>query len=386
MTVRGLLMWVHLILGLSGAILLAIIGVTGAYITFQGPLQRVFNPVPPIAEFTGRTDLGSMLAVVEREFAPRRVATIDVREREATLVRLENRTLVFVDPRSLQVLGVRHARFASLENLTAVIRRLHTNLLLGPKGRLLVTLATAEALLLALTGLWLWWKKRHWQFTAWRGSIFRVSWDLHNATGIWFVVPVLAMVITGLGLAFPEVVHRIVGAPPAPWLNAPVLERVPPEAARVGMTRALSAADSALPGEPMVRIVIPPGPRGTIAVGTSRHTVYVDPYSGDVIEVRPHRTLSAGAAAVQTVEQLHTGELMGLPGRAIMTLGSLMLAVMSVTGVVLGWKRLVILFATRRGAGRPAAVRPVTRSGDRETSIRPEEAQSPARSSAGRRE
>lgn len=386
MTFRGLLMWLHLILGLTGAILLAIIGVTGAYITFQGPLQRLFNPIPSITEFTGSTDAASMLAVVEREFAPRRVATIDVRTREATLVRLQDRTVVFVDPRSLQVLGARYGRFASLENLTTVMRRLHTDLLLGPKGRLLVTLATAEALLLALTGLWLWWKKRHWQFTRWRGSIFRVSWDLHNATGIWFVVPVLAMVITGLALAVPGPVSRMAGAPPAPWLNAPEVNTAPPEAAPVAIARVLSAADSALPGEPLIRLVIPPGPRSTFAVGKSRHTVYIDQYSGDVVEVRAHRALTAGDNALEAVEQLHTGEMLGLPGQAVMTLGSLTLAVMTVTGVVLGWKRLVILVATRRGAGRPASVRPVNGSGARETSIRPEEPQSPVRSSAGHRE
>jgi uncharacterized iron-regulated membrane protein len=41
--------------------------------------------------------------------------------------------------------------------------------------------------------------------------------------------------------------------------------------------------------------------------------------------------------------------LLGIPGRAIMTLGSLMLAVMTVTGVVLGWKRFVILVGNRSG-------------------------------------
>jgi len=52
------------------------------------------------------------------------------------------------------------------------------------------------------------------------------------------------------------------------------------------------------------------------------------------------------------VEKLHTGELLAVPGRAIMTLGSLMLAVMTITGVVLGWKRLLILVGARSGADR----------------------------------
>ena len=192
-------MWVHLVLGLTGAVLLAVVGITGVYITFQRPLEGWLNPIPSVPAFGGSPDLTAIVSAAEARFAPRRVARVEVRPQgEATIVRLRDRTIVFVNPGDATIIGSREARFASLENLTAVMRRLHTNLLLGRKGRLLVTAATAEALLLVLTGLWLWWRKKHWQFRPWRGSVFRVSWDLHNATGIWFFVPLLSMVITGL--------------------------------------------------------------------------------------------------------------------------------------------------------------------------------------------
>jgi uncharacterized iron-regulated membrane protein len=267
---------------------------------------------------------------------------------------LRDRTAVFVDPRTSAIISARPARFASLENLTLVMRGLHTNLLLGPKGRLLVTLATAEALLLALSGVWLWWRKKHWQFRAWRGSLFRVSWDLHNATGIWFLIPVLSMVITGLLLAVPAPVYRLAGAPPAPWLDAPY--SAPQDGATatpVALPRVLFAADSVLAGASPVRVVIPQRPAGAYAVSRAGRTAYIDQFRGAVIEVRPDRAFTAGDSANQAVEDLHTGELLGVPGRTVMTLGSLMLAVMTATGVVLGWKRLKILF----GAGSAAAER-----------------------------
>jgi len=197
-------MWVHLVLGLTGAVLLAVVGITGVYITFQRPLEGWLNPIPSVPAFGGSPDLTAIVSAAEARFAPRRVARVEVRPQgEATIVRLRDRTIVFVNPGDATIIGSREARFASLENLTAVMRRLHTNLLLGRKGRLLVTAATAEALLLVLTGLWLWWRKKHWQFRPWRGSVFRVSWDLHNATGIWFFVPLLSMVITGLLMSMP---------------------------------------------------------------------------------------------------------------------------------------------------------------------------------------
>jgi uncharacterized iron-regulated membrane protein len=347
MTFRGFLMWVHLVLGLTGAVIIAILAVTGAYITFQVPLQRWLNPVPAIVEFTGAADFDRIVQEVEGRFPSRYVASINVRRHEATVVRLRDRTTVFVDPHTTKVISSRPYRFSSLENLTLFMRRLHTELLLGRKGRLLVTIATAETLLLALTGLWLWWRKKHWQFRAWRGSVFRVSWDLHNATGLWFLIPVLSMVVTGLLLAIPKPVHRLAGALPAPWPGPPASTKDSIGAGVTTLSRALVAADSALPGELTVRVTIPAGPAASYAVSKSGRTVYVDQYSGGVIEVRPDRAPTAGDEAIESVEHLHTGESLGIPGRTIMTLGSLMLAVMTLTGVVLGWKRLLILFNRR---------------------------------------
>jgi uncharacterized iron-regulated membrane protein len=350
MTFRGFLMWVHLVLGLTGAVIIAIVAVTGAYITFQEPLTRWLNPVPAVASQSASIDAQAIVQAVEARFAPRRVVSITLGEGNlASSVRLRDQTTVFVDPSNSSIIGAREARFASLENLTKVMRRLHTNLVLGPRGKFIITLATAEALLLVLTGIWLWWRKKHWQFRAWRGSAFRVSWDLHNATGIWFLIPVLSMVVTGLLIAMPTTIYRAAGMDPAPWLFAP------PSAGGdsqepIQLTRAIAVADSALAGG-IEGVTIPGVPDGSFSVRKARETVFVDQFTGAVIEVRPHRSPNAADHAYMLVEELHTGELLGVPGRAIMTLGTLMLAVMTVTGVVLGWKRLLILARKSAPAG-----------------------------------
>lgn len=343
MTFRGFLMWVHLVLGLTGAVVIAIASVTGAYITFQDPLKRWLTPVPRVGEFAGTPDLAAIVAVVESRVAPRRVVSVEPGAGgEATVVSVRGRTKVFVNPADQTIVGVREARFASLENLTAVMRGLHTSLLSGRKGKLLVTAATAEALILVLTGLWLWWRKKHWQFRAWRGSAFRVSWDLHSASGIWFLVPALSMIITGLLIAVPSPIYRLAGVAPAPWPGVPgsaVDSALPP----IAVTRVLSVADSVVPGQAIVRLTIPSAPAGAYAVEKTRETVFIDQFSGAVLERRPLRVPTAGDKAYRVVDELHTGKLLGVPGQALMTLGSLMLVVMTVTGVILGWKRLLIL-------------------------------------------
>src|SRR5688572_12307540 len=158
MTFRGFLMWVHLILGLTGALVIAFLSVTAVYITFEDPLHHWLNPVPRVAGTRGSLDVSRIVAEVERQVAPRRVASLGVHAAgRAVEIRLRDRTVVFVNPADASIVSIREARFASLENLNAVVRGLHVNLLMGRLGALIVTGATAEALLLALTGLWLWW-------------------------------------------------------------------------------------------------------------------------------------------------------------------------------------------------------------------------------------
>jgi uncharacterized iron-regulated membrane protein len=344
MKLRPALMWIHLVLGLTGAVILAIVAFTGAYITFQDPLFRWLNPVPDVAGPAGPLNTSAVIDSVEARFTPRHVVSIAMRPgSEATVVRLGDRTAVFVNPATGAIIGSRPGRFASLENLTALMRRLHTNLVLGPKGRLLVTAATAEALLLALTGLWLWWRKKHWQFRPWRGSLFRVSWDLHNATGIWFLVPVLSLVLTGLLISMPGPIYRVAGVEPAPWLNPPLsVEPGADHGQPALLPRVLAVADSALPGE-VTGLSIPTSPRGAFGVRKGSTTAFVDQHTGALIEVRPDRAPTTGDDAYQVIEDLHTGVLLGAPGRVLMTLGSLMLVVASVTGGVLGVKRVLIL-------------------------------------------
>ena len=348
MTFRGFLMWVHLVLGLTGAVVIAIVSVTAVYITFEDPLHRWLNPVPRAAESSRGIDVPRMVAEVERQFAPRRVVSLNVSEPgRAAEIRLRDRTAVFVNPGDGSVMGVREARYASLENLTAVVRRLHIDLIMGPRGALIVTAATAEALLLALTGIWLWWRKKRWQFRRWRGSAFLVSWDLHNATGIWFALPAMVLAVTGILIFWPAPMFRITG-PWTPWQAPPGSSASVPGAMPVNIDRVLSVADSIRPGQLFTRLEIPEGERGAYAVTKGSSTIYVDQRSGGLIEVRDPRPETGGDRAYRIVEELHTGELLGIPGRTVMTLGSLMLAIMTITGVVLGWKRLVIL-----ASGRP---------------------------------
>jgi uncharacterized iron-regulated membrane protein len=100
---------------------------------------------------------------------------------------------VFVAPDG-KVLG----DFNSATRLIEVARRLHSQLLVGERGSYVVELAACWAIVMVVTGLFLWWPRgRGPAGVLWprRGAMLR---DLHAVTGFWVSTLALVLLLTGL--------------------------------------------------------------------------------------------------------------------------------------------------------------------------------------------
>ena len=100
---------------------------------------------------------------------------------------------VFVSPQG-GVLGSLNTNTRIVE----VARRIHGELLLGTRGSWLVELAACWAIVMLITGLYLWWPRgRGAAGVIWprRGSLLR---DLHAVTGFWIAGFVLVLLLSGL--------------------------------------------------------------------------------------------------------------------------------------------------------------------------------------------
>lgn len=142
------------------------------------------------------------------------------------LVRADGaRVRVFVHPQAATVLGT----LDEADYISQFVKTLHGELLLGTPGSLLVELAACWAIVMIVTGLWLWWPRGVtglapgfrktgvgtrgggvWWPRLGRGG--RVFWrDLHAVAGVWVSVFALFLLLTGLpwatvwGAAFKEV-------------------------------------------------------------------------------------------------------------------------------------------------------------------------------------
>ena len=100
---------------------------------------------------------------------------------------------VFVSPQGV-VLG----SFDTSTRIVEVARRIHGTLLLGTRGSWLVELAACWAIVMLITGLYLWWPRgRGAAGVLWprRRSLLR---DLHAVTGFWIAGFTLVLLLTGL--------------------------------------------------------------------------------------------------------------------------------------------------------------------------------------------
>jgi len=95
---------------------------------------------------------------------------------------------------------------------------LHENFLTGPAGRTVNGIGALAVLLMALSGLLLWWPG----MARWRRSLHlkrglgwrRTIWDLHSMVGIWSAGFILMFAASGLYLCFYQSFHAV-----ADWLQ-----------------------------------------------------------------------------------------------------------------------------------------------------------------------
>jgi uncharacterized iron-regulated membrane protein len=134
---------------------------------------------------------------------------------------------VYLHPESLEVLKT----VAEDDRFMRVLFRLHGELLLGNRGSTMVELAASWAIIMILTGLYLWWPRGA---KGLRGVVYprlgagsRVFWrDVHAVTGFWISGLALFMLLTGLPWAkfwgdYLKAARRLTGAAVArqDWTN-----------------------------------------------------------------------------------------------------------------------------------------------------------------------
>ncbi|MFZ5670925.1 MAG: PepSY-associated TM helix domain-containing protein [Pseudomonadota bacterium] len=225
----------------------------------------------------------------------------------------------------------------------------------------------------AAAGFWRRWKPA---WTIKRGaSAYRLNLDLHRAFGLWLWGVLFTVAFTAFSLnlyaeVFYPLLSRVSTVTPGPFelrspapLHAPVVPRrtyaeivatARVEAARRGWTAPAGGAFYS-PGFGVygVGFYEPGGDHGAAGVGPP--WLYYDGLDGRYLGDRLPWKGTAADLFVQAQFPLHSGRILGLPGRILMSATGLVVALLSVTGVVVWWKkRRGRSLRRRRALSRPA--------------------------------
>jgi uncharacterized iron-regulated membrane protein len=341
---RKLLLTLHRYAALATGVFVVFLGVSGSIMAFEEQLDHVFHPhlfvVTPQAQARSLAELGAA-ASKTHPGAQASGYGMSVSPDLSYSVSFRG-TAIFVNQHTGEVLGTR-----SGPTWLSNVHQFHLRLLAGEVGKKIVSWVGVVILFLLVSGFYLWWPQKR-AAIEWGGASLRVWFDLHNAVGIFSLAFLLLLTITGVIIGFESVstpvLYTLSGStPPQSDFQATPQPGVTPQTP----DQAVAIARAALPGAAPIAVNVP-GPKGVYRVALrypedltpgGRSRVYIDPYGGRVLMADSSRTTVAGARLVIANRAIHTGDLFGIPSKAVMALASLMVALQVVSGVVMWWKR-----------------------------------------------
>ncbi|UFZ04070.1 PepSY domain-containing protein [Bradyrhizobium ontarionense] len=375
--IKPLLLQIHSVAGLAAALVLAMMGITGAIMSFEDEIQAGLNAslahVPPGA--VAPLAPGELVARLQADPDGGKVAAITLSRDPSAAVRIRfargedgaRPSSVFVDPRDGHVLGTPRG-----EAFFATVRRLHRWLLLpgdgNGAGRQITGAAVLGLVVLLITGLVLRWPRRAGSAALWLKPQLGLSGrglhrSLHTVIGTWLLPVYLVMALTGLSYSYGWYKDGLT------WLLAPAsppMQMSSPKAPRDGRSEsrpepqpvALDLVWATVLREAgdrfsTVQLTLPAGAGTAVRVRSwlhdandgARDEFRVDGVSGRLLAAERYADKTPGERALARILDIHRGSILGLPGQIVFMMAGALMPLFAVTGV--------LLYVSRRRLRRP---------------------------------
>lgn len=223
-------------------------------------------------------------------------------------------------------------------------------------------------------GFWQRWKSA-WKIR-WRNGGTKLNFDLHRAFGLWTWVLLFIIAFTGFSLNLYREVFFPVMTMVSDVTPTPIDERTPsghnnPIEPGYDFARAIALGEQAAAAkgweEPagslwyarefgVYRLEFFHPEEGHGAGGVGHKAVYLDAENGALLGDWLPWQGTAADLFVQAQFPLHSGRILGLPGRILISIMGLVIAMLSITGVIIWYKKLRARKARKAREEKPVAV------------------------------
>lgn len=343
---RRLWFQVHKWIGISLAILIIPISLSGALLVWHDGLDRIANSERYAVSGTEATLPPGAYATAASAAVPgARLASLRMPEHEGPVVAgltapgdgSPVRTNVYLDPPTGRVLEAAGAN----QGLVRVLHVLHGSLMVPGVGRQIVGWVGVFMLLSCLTGIWLWWPVTG---SVRRGFRWRrqpsTNANLHHLMGFWVLLPLAMLSFTGVWISFPQTFAALTGAS-QPGGGGPDRARrmraLPLERPQIQLDDAVQLARGAAAGR-LVSISWPTDLSPSWTLSFERRggpaEVKIEDSSKRVTPPSPPKP----ETTARTMRRWHDGTGMGIVWQVLIFLGGIIPCVLAVTGLLMWWQ------------------------------------------------
>jgi len=376
---RTALFWLHLLSGVTAGVVILIMSATGVILALKPQIQEwiereVRYVTPPGTPRLGTLQLLAAVKEARSDASPQSLA-ISREPSAAAAVNLgAGEGIVYVNPYTGGILGTDSARTtAFFQSMTSWHRYLGATGEDRASGRSATGISNLAFLVLAMTGLFIWWPKQfslqHFKPIVWfrRTSTGRArDFNWHNTIGFWCLIPIVIMTISGAVISYPwvsDLVYRLTGSPIPTRGGAPA-GTTPANAANrrggaersaggpvsaVDLDQIWARAERQVPTWSLLSMRLPNREGGpvtfTITDGANwnefaRSNLTLNSLTGEVVQWQPYEGSNLGQKVRGWLRFAHTGELGGVPGQIIAGIGCLGGVFLVCTGLSLATRRL----------------------------------------------
>jgi uncharacterized iron-regulated membrane protein len=358
MTLRAILVKVHLWVGLVAAPVLLVVGLTGALLVLEGPITDRLEASTALVEPRGALrSIAELLASVQKTHPGSDLLAVqmprDARHSAALVVSAgpeKGAEAVLVDPYTARVLGEPPDQTPFFQR----VRQLHRQLLLGKNGNTVVVGMALALAFLAITGPVVWWPRRRvgvrWDRTGWRRVL-----DLHALLGAISCAFLFMFAVTGAVVHWDDGVQSLIGrvtgnASPRPPRN-PATSTCAADAL-LDVDHVIAAGQRLLPGARVTSIQLPGArvtalrvlePGAAVARLSLKYPEDRTPNGRSILLMdrctgRAAFTIDTRSAPMSYLyprewnRELHTGDIFGWPSLVLAFVFSLGLCAMGLTG------------------------------------------------------